>query len=131
MRIRSTLRFLTFGLVALIIISTMTAVAAGNTVPSTRMDSDVISFNINQLKPSACAGLTLTNLISSSGAINGTIGNDLISASANIDTVDGMAGNDCILGGGGDDMITGGDGVDVCIGGDGNDTFDQCETEIQ
>jgi hypothetical protein len=28
-------------------------------------------------------------------------------------------------------MITGGDGVDVCIGGDGNDTFDQCETEIQ
>lgn len=131
MKTRSTLRFLAFGLVALIVISAITAVAATNTIPSTRVDSDVISFNINQLKPSACSGLTLTNLVSGSGIINGSADNDLIFASTAADTIDGMGGNDCILGGGGDDTITGNDGTDICIGGDGNDSFVQCETEIQ
>jgi Ca2+-binding RTX toxin-like protein len=131
MKTRSTLRFLAFGLVALIVISTMTAVAAANTVPSTRVDSDVISFNINHLRPSACAGLTLTNLVNGSGTINGTADNDLILGRTGIDTIDGMGGNDCIVGGDGDDVVTGGGGTDVCIGGSGNDSFDQCETAIQ
>jgi len=131
MKIQSTLRFLIFGLIALIIISTMTAVAAGNTVPSTRVDSKVISFNINHLRPSACTGLTLTNLITGSGTLTGTAINDLIVASSSIDTIDGADGNDCIVGGGGDDIIDGGAGNDICVGGPGTDTFINCETQIQ
>lgn len=128
---RSTLRFLIPGLLAMIIITTMTAVAATNTVPSTRVADRPISFNINHLKPAACAGINVTSLITGSGTITGTEGNDLILGSFGADTIDGIGGNDCILGGGGDDMITGGDGTDVCIGGPGNDTLATCESEIQ
>lgn len=115
----------------LIIITSMTAVAAANTVPTTRVEDRNNSFNINYLKPSACAGITVTNLVSGSGTLTGTSGNDLIIGSAGVDTIDGLGGDDCILGGGGDDQITGGDGTDICIGGAGADTFTTCESEIQ
>ena len=128
---RSLPHLLTIGLVALIVLTSMTAVAATNTVPSTRLSSALISFNINHLKPSACAGLSLTNLITGSGTLTGTEGNDLILASSAADTIAGLGGNDCILGGGGDDQITGGDGNDVCLGGPGTDTFITCEGESQ
>lgn|SRR5574341_1578385 len=128
---RSPLRFLIFGLVALIIITSMTAVAATNTVPSTRVTDQPLSFNINQLKPSACSAITLTNLVTGSGTLNGTGGNDLILASSSADTIDGLGGDDCILGGSGDDSLTGNDGNDVCLGGLGNDIFTNCEFEAQ
>lgn len=128
---RFTLRFLTFSLLALVIITTLTAIAATNTVPATRIDNKAISFQINHLKPSACAGLSLTTLVTGSGTITGTASNDLILASSGVDTIDGLGGNDCIVGGGGDDNINGGDGSDVCIGGSGNDIFTTCEGEVQ
>lgn len=109
----------------------MTAVAATNTIPSTRIDTQAISFNINHLKPSACAGLSLAITISGSGTITGTAGNDLILGSPGTDTMDGLGGNDCLVGGGGDDVLTGGEGTDVCLGGPGNDTFIDCEGESQ
>lgn len=128
---RSPFRFLIFGLLALIVITSMTAVAATNTIPSTRIASRTLAFNINHLKPSACAGLSLENLVTGSGTLTGTGGNDLILASSGGDTIDSLGGNDCILGGGGDDQITGGDGNDVCIGGPGTDTLAACEGEIE
>jgi hypothetical protein len=128
---RFTLRFLTFSLFALVIITTLTAVAATNTIPPTRIDSQVISYHINHLRPSACAGLSLTTLVTGSVTITGTAGNDLILGSANVDTIDGLGGDDCILGGGGDDNINGGDGSDICIGGPGDDTFTTCEGVVQ
>jgi Ca2+-binding RTX toxin-like protein len=128
---RSALRFLIPGLFVFLIVATLTAVAATNTVPPTRIADHPNSFYINHLRPSACNGISVTNLVTGSGAILGTEGNDLILGSAGADTIDGLGGNDCILGGGGDDMLTGGDGSDVCIGGIGNATFDGCETEIQ
>lgn len=131
MKVRFPLRFLLFGLATLIIITSMTAVAATNTIPSTRIDTQAISFNINHLKPSACAGMSLTSLIIASGTSAGTEGNDLILGGPGADTIDGLGGYDCILGGGGDDIITGGDGTDVCLGGPGNDTFIDCEGESQ
>jgi hypothetical protein len=130
-RFKFPLRFLIFGLVALIVITSMTAVAATNTVPATRVDSQSLSYNINHLKPSACAGITVTTLITGSGTITGTEGNDLIFGSPGADDINGLGGNDCILGGGGDDIIDGGDGNDVCIGGSGTDTFTDCEGEVQ
>jgi Ca2+-binding RTX toxin-like protein len=131
MRRRFPLRALIFGLVALVIMTSLTAVAATNTIPSTRIAAQAVSFNINHLKPSACSGISVTTLITGTGTITGTAGNDLILASASADTIDGLGGDDCILGGGGDDTINGGSGSDVCIGGGGTDLFTDCETEIQ
>ena len=131
MRIPGPLQLLTFGFAALIVFSVGTAVAATNTVPATRADVSASAVTVNDLKPAACAEIDLTNLVTGSGTITGTSGNDLIIGSSGADTIDGLGGNDCIVGGGGDDIITGGDGNDVCIGGPGNDTFTTCETEIQ
>lgn len=130
-RFRFSLRYLAVGLVALIIFSSLTAVAATNTIPPTSIDHETIPFDINHLKPSSCAGIVVTNLVTGSGTLTGTEGNDLILASSSADVIDGLGGSDCILGGGGDDSINGGDGNDVCIGGGGADTFAACEVEIQ
>ncbi|HCR69956.1 MAG TPA: hypothetical protein DIW23_00800 [Anaerolineae bacterium] len=124
-------RFLVFSLIVIVLASTLTAIATTNTIPPTRLDNVILSFQIGHLRPSACAGLTLTTLITGSGVITGTAGNDLILTSSNIDTIDGLGGNDCIVGGGGDDNITGGDGNDICIGGAGENIFTACEGEVQ
>lgn len=131
MRLRFPLRYFIFGLVALVIMASLTAIAATNTIPPSRVTSQTIAFNINYLKPSACSGIVVANLVTGAGVITGTEGNDLILASAGDDIIDGLGGNDCILGGAGNDTINGGDGNDVCIGGAGADTFTDCETEIQ
>ncbi|MBL8088720.1 MAG: hypothetical protein KF758_00975 [Anaerolineales bacterium] len=128
---RFSLRFLTFGLLSLLLLTTLTAIAATNTIPPTRIDSQVISYQINHLKPSACAGLNLSTMVTGAGVITGTAGNDLILGSSGADVIDGLGGNDCILAGGGDDTITGGEGNDVCIGGPGDDVFETCEGEVQ
>jgi Ca2+-binding RTX toxin-like protein len=131
MKIPFTLRLSIFGLVALIIITSVMAFAATNTIPDTNITYQTQTVGINNLKPSICAGWDLTNLITGAGTITGTAGNDLILGSSGADTIDGLGGNDCILGGGGDDLITGGDGTDVCIGGSGTETFITCETQIE
>lgn len=131
MKLHTPLQILAFGLITLILVSSVTAVAATNTVPATRVTDQIRSVGVNDLKPSACAALSLTNLVTGTGSLTGTAGNDLILASSSADTIDGLGGDDCILGGGGDDLITGGPGTDVCIGGPGTDIFATCETEIQ
>jgi Ca2+-binding RTX toxin-like protein len=126
-----TIRILVLGLAALAIINLVTAFAAINTVQATNVAHQTISVGINELKPSTCAGWFLTNLVTGSGSITGTEGNDLILGGPDIDMIDGLGGDDCILGGGGDDQITGGDGNDICIGGPGTDTLITCEGESQ
>jgi Ca2+-binding RTX toxin-like protein len=128
---RFRLRYFVLLLAALIILSSMTAIAATNTIPSTQVEDSSITFQIAHLRPSACAGLSLTNLVTGSGALTGTESNDLILGSTGADVIDGLGGNDCILGGGGDDTINGGNDTDICIGGDGNDIFSECEGELQ
>ncbi|MBC7877720.1 MAG: hypothetical protein H7Y59_11180 [Anaerolineales bacterium] len=118
-------------MIALILFSSVTAIATTNTVPDTRVSLDTLPLNLNDLKPSSCAGLFLTNLITGSGTLTGTAGNDLILGSSSIDVIDGLGGDDCIVGGGGDDLLTGGDGNDICLGGPGTDTFTTCEGESQ
>lgn len=131
MNIPLPLRLLTLGLVALIIISSVTAFAAVNTIPATNVAHQTVTVGINDLKPSTCAGWSLSNLVTGAGTITGTEGNDLILGSSSADTIDGLGGDDCILGGGGDDFITAEDGTDVCIGGPGNNIFTNCEIESQ
>jgi Ca2+-binding RTX toxin-like protein len=108
-------------------ISAVTAIAATNTVPTTRADESSAGIGINSLKPAACTGLSLSGTVSGSGTITGSAGNDLILGSSGADTIDGLGGNDCIVGGGGDDLITGGEGTDICLGGLGSNTFMDCE----
>ncbi len=131
MKLPRPLQLLTVGLIALLLFSSVTAVAATNTIPTTRVDTAVSSVDINDLKPSACAGLFLTNLVTGAGTLTGSAGNDLILGSSGVDAIDGLGGDDCILGGGGDDQLTGGDGNDICLGGPGTDTFSTCEGESQ
>jgi Ca2+-binding RTX toxin-like protein len=131
MRILFSLKFFGFGLMVLILVSIISAFAAGISVPDTNVGTESIPVYANDIKPPACTSLNLTNTISGSGTITGTTGNDLIIGSTGADTIDGLGGDDCILGGNGDNTITGGDGNDVCIGGAGTDTFTTCESEIQ
>ncbi len=131
MKFPSPLQLMAFGASTLILFSVVTAIAATNTVPPTRLDLKTASIGLNDIKPSACAGIFLTNLVTGAGTITGTAGNDLILGSPSADTIDGLGGDDCILGGGGDDQITGGDGSDFCLGGPGTDTFTTCEGESQ
>ena len=131
MRLPLPLQLAAVGALTLVLFSAVTAIAATNTVPATRSDRKSAAIGINDIKPAACAGISLTNLITGAGTITGTDGNDLILAGAGADNIDGLGGNDCILGGGGDDSLTGGDGGDICLGGPGTDTFTTCEGETQ
>jgi hypothetical protein len=120
-------RWMIIGLLAMLLFSSVTALATTNTVPVTQMDNISTIIGINDKKPPACEGWYLTNLIIGAGTITGTDGNDLIIGSSTADTIDGLGGDDCIVSGGGDDNITGGDGNDVCLGGPSSDTFITCE----
>ena len=123
------IRFLTYSIFILILVSAVTAIAATNTVPSTRVINRDEYISINDLKPAACASMDLTNIVSGAGTLTGTAGNDLILGSSGADVIDGLGGNDCIVSGGGDDSLNGNDGNDVCLSGSGNDVFISCEVE--
>lgn len=56
--------------------------------------------------------------------LNGTAGNDVITATPFGSTINGLAGDDTLLGQGGNDVLNGGDGNDTLDGGLGNDTLD-------
>jgi Ca2+-binding RTX toxin-like protein len=127
----SILRLVLLGLFALLIMSVVSAFAAGISVPASNVGQQSVFVTAEDVKPAACDTLYLTNIISGSGALIGTAGNDLIIGSAGADSIDGLGGNDCILGSGGDDSLTGNEGNDVCLGGTGSDTFTECEAETQ
>ncbi|HEX9839145.1 MAG TPA: hypothetical protein VGA72_07360 [Anaerolineales bacterium] len=131
MRLSFAIQLVIFGLLTLILVSVASAFAAGITVSPSNIDEKSVPVTADDLKPSACAGLSLTQVISGSGILTGSSGNDLIIGSSGADIIAGLGGNDCILGGGGDDALTGNDGNDVCLSGPGNDSFTTCEVESQ
>ncbi|MEA1978353.1 MAG: hypothetical protein U9N80_10690 [Chloroflexota bacterium] len=112
------LRFAGIVLIALIAVNAASAFAAANSVPASRLDDDSFPITANDLKPSECAALNLTNIVV---AGNGTAGNDLILGTAGNDSLRGSGGDDCIVGGGGDDRLDGQRGNDILLGQDGND----------
>ncbi len=117
----------------LIFISTLTAVAAGNTIPATRLSSSTAAMDANAIKPTACSALNLTAIVICTGSAtcNGTGASELILGTSIAETLRGRGGTDCIVGGDGDDSLQGNGASDVCIGGPGTDTFTTCETQIQ
>ncbi|MEZ4503353.1 MAG: hypothetical protein R3C39_12065 [Dehalococcoidia bacterium] len=118
------------------------ALAAGLALPLVSVHESTAAQGVDDVKPAECAALTLTSLVTGSGTITGTAGDDLILGSSGSDSITGGGGRDCILGGGGDDTIDGegdddvllgGAGTDICIGGgDPGDAFPDgtCETVI-
>ena len=129
MKPRAIFQIMLIGLIALIITSVFTALAAGIDIAPSNADVESIPISAEDIKPFACSALYLTNIVRGAGTITGTNGNDLIIGSTSADTIDGLGGDDCILGDSGDDLITGGDGTDICLGGPGADTFTSCETQ--
>jgi hypothetical protein len=127
-------RFLPVVLVALMLLSVISAFAANITVPVTHLMNQSSVVTANTLKPAQCSSININIIVycpAGGGVCNGTNASELIIGSANIDTIQGKGGNDCILGGGGDDDIAGSQANDICIGGPGTDTFTKCETTIQ
>jgi Ca2+-binding RTX toxin-like protein len=128
-RLIAKLTFMT--LLILVMVSVISAFAANNSVPVTRLTNQAFAITANALKPPECASINLTGIVIGE-KVKGTGGNDLIIGTSGFDNLGGGGGSDCILGGDGDDILNGGKGNgDVCIGGLGNDTFKGCDTEIQ
>jgi Ca2+-binding RTX toxin-like protein len=128
MTARRTFGLALIGFMLLILISVFSAFAAANTIPTSGAGLGGRPVTAQDLQPSECSSLSLTNLVVDG---DGTDANSLILGTAATNTIQGFGGDDCILGGGGDDVIYGGDGVDVCNGGPGNDACDDsCETKI-
>jgi len=125
------LRLVLLGLLTLLIVSVVSAFAAGLSVPASNLGQQSVPVTAEDLKPAACGGIYLSNIVRGSGTFTGTAANDLIIGSAGTDAIDGAGGDDCILGSAGDDSLAGSDGNDVCIGSAGTDTFTDCEVETQ
>lgn len=102
--------------VGLIILSMMSAMAAANTVPASRLGTATFPVTPNDLKPPECAALNLTSIVIGSGTFSGTGGNNLILGSSGNDTITAGSGTDCVLGGAGNDTLRGNGGNDVIIG---------------
>jgi len=111
---------------SLVALGAVTAMAAANSVPATRIGVSNHPVTVQQLAPPECASIAagLTSLIVGSGTIDGNNGNSLILGSAGADLIRARQGNDCAVGGGGDDELRGNQGTDVLVGGPGNDDLD-------
>ena len=107
-----------------------TGLSASNSVPATRLGRVSMSITANDLKPAECSSINVTNIVTGSGVLTGTNGNDLVLGGSGIDIIDAGVGDDCAVGGSGLDTIAGGLGTDVCIGTNGA-TFATCETEVR
>jgi Ca2+-binding RTX toxin-like protein len=129
---RISVRLFVGGVVVLVVATLASAITAANTVPASRVGNPTQAISLDDLKPSQCSAVTGMGLITGSGVITGTVGNDLILGSPGIDAIDGKNGNDCLVGGGSGDSLDGGAGTgDVCLGGPGTDSFARCETQVQ
>jgi Ca2+-binding RTX toxin-like protein len=120
----------TLVVIATLAATTMLGLMAGNTVPGSKAANRSSTVTAEQLKPSACNGITLQQVVTGSVTINGGAQSELILGSSSVDSISGNNGNDCIVAGGGNDALNGGAGTDVCIGGTGNNTYVNCETQL-
>ena len=99
------MRIAVFALIASILTTVFFAVAANIIVPVTRTERLSRSITVNEVKPDACAGIYLNNLVS--GSASGTTANDLLLGNAADNSLTGAEGNDCNVGGSGNDTCVG------------------------
>jgi hypothetical protein len=86
MRIPGRRKVALLGLLAVGLLCATPALTGANTVPASRAGADTRAIGLNDMKPAHCAGITVTTLVSGSGVIAGTSGNDLVLGSAAVDT---------------------------------------------
>ena len=105
-------------ILAILILSTSSSImAAGNTINPTSVDNITIAVHADDFKPPECAGIPIAGFTKNSG-------NALILGSSGNDNLNGGTFDDCIVGGAGNDRLTGKAGDDVLVGGDGDDILD-------
>ena len=104
-------RLAVLGTVLLLAVSLGSALAAANNVSNSRLDKDTLAITANDLKPNACNALSLGNVVTGSGAFDGTSGNDLILGSSGADP--SAAGRETTASwrGAGDDIVQGNQGT--------------------
>ena len=108
---------------------------AANSVPSSNAGESTAALSAQDLAPSQCAGMGLTNIVTGTGGtVTGTAANDLILGTTGSETIRGGGGNDCMIGGSRGatrDTFQGGAGGDVCIGdGTRRDSYTSCATIV-
>ena len=126
MRLLRPARGLAVMVLSLVALGAVTALAAANSVPATRIGQSDHPVLLQQLVPGECASIagSLTALVVGSGNFDGTGASELILGSAGADIIRGRQGNDCIVSGGGNDDLQGNQGNDVLVGGGDNDALD-------
>lgn len=94
--------------------SVLTATA---TVPVSYAVKSIRAIGAADLRPSECAGLTLTSIVNGTGTISsvGNGANELVLASAANDTISVKGGNECVVGGAGTDSVSVANGTAVCV----------------
>ncbi len=106
--------------------------AAANNVPTSGLSDQTFGEAPDGLKPTECYQISIANLITGSGNVDGSRDNDLILASSGSDNIQGKNGDDCVVGAvvvGGQNQIDGGNGYNVCFG-NVNDNFNKCNLII-
>ncbi len=111
------------GLVVLVSFSLAAALSAANLVVPSRAEDYNEAITAETLKPTECAGLTLTRLVVLARGDLPSGANELILGTPANDLVLKSGGSDCILGGNGNDDLSGGAGMDVLLGGPGDDSL--------
>jgi Ca2+-binding RTX toxin-like protein len=116
-------RLVVCGLLILILSATYSALAAGNAVSSSSLGTATRSIGPNDLKPAACAHITIQVILTGNGNLSGGNQNTLVIGGPGNQTLSGGPGQDCIVAGGGTNSLSGGPGADVLIGGPGTNAF--------
>ncbi len=127
------LQLVLFGAAGLLaLVSVLSVDTASNSVPPTRLGQDTRAIGPNDLKPAACAGIVVTNMMIGTGSaiLNGTSAANLLIGVPGTVTINARQGNDCVVGNSSVTAISGGTGTDVCIGG-ASTVFALCETVIR
>ncbi len=89
-----------FALLILVLASILTATAASNTVPPSRLTNQTKPISANDIKPSQCADFTLSSIVvcGSSPVCNGKTANELIIGLPGTSKINGHAGQNCCVG---------------------------------
>jgi len=95
-------RLAVIALLVLLLVSVLTAAAAANTVPSTRLTDQTSAINANALKPAGCAAFDLTAIYICPYATNkkcvATTASELVLARPETNQIDGGGGVNCCVG---------------------------------
>lgn len=99
MNTRTLSRLAIFALGLVMLASILTAAAAANTVPSTRLTNQTRAITANALKPAQCAAFDLTGFfICSKNNCKDPNPNELVLGSPSTNKIDGGGGVSCCVG---------------------------------